>query len=577
MRLVYAIPALALATLTALAILSPSAFAVILEVRTTASNDDAEEFASGSMYVGSGDLELVHDTSDQTVGMRWVGLAIPKGATISSAWIQFAAKESQSEATSLTFRGQAADAAPTFSSTTGNISTRPRTAASVSWPPTAWTAGAAGTSQRTPDLRAVIQEIVNRPGWASGNPLVVMVTGTGHRTAWAWNGNSAASPLLHVEYTTGGTPPPDQPPVAKLTVTQLASPPLTVKADGSASTDVDATPIRSYEFDFGDGSPKVVTFAPEANATHTYAASGTYVVTLVARDTGGLASAAVSITVTSASSPEPVAVYVGYYDTHHPYRLQPKPDPWKGSTGVVFVGNPDSPSGGWDTSALRLDNLTGQTLSGVVVTVDIGTRHYALWGTQSIPAGGKLILAQTAMENFDGSDTNPAGCYSCSPNDCLTKVRSTVPVVRVTIGSTTTRYYDNQQVLNTRGVDAAGCPYTGTRNDESHAWQQVVPGTAPALSASRALGSDAVVALAPIEPNPARGSLTLQFRLPTSGRVYVGMFDVTGRRVRTWVDHSLEEGDYHKVVDLSGIAPGVYFCHLRTPELHVTRTFVIAR
>jgi len=579
MRFVCAIPALALATLCALAILSPSAFAVTLEVRTTASTDDAEEFAGGSMYLGSGDLELVHDTSDQTVGMRWLGLTIPKAATITAAWIQFAAKESQSEATSLTFRGQAADAAPTFSSTAGNLSTRARTAASVSWAPPTWTSGAAASSQRTPDLRTVIQEIVNRPGWATGNPLVVLVTGTGHRTAWAWNGNSAASPLLHVEYTTGGTPPPEQPPVAKLTVTQLASPPLTVKADGSASTDVDATPIRSYEFDFGDGTPKVQTLAPDATATHTYAASGACVVTLIARDTAGLASAAVSktITVTSSSSTEPVAVYVGYYDTHHPGRLQPKPDPWKGSSGVVFVGNSDSPSGGWDTSALRLDNLSGQTLSGVVVSVDIGSRHYALWGTQSIPAGGKLILAQTAMENFDGSDTNPAGCYSCSPDDCLNKVQSTVPVVRVTIGSTTTRYYDNQQVLNTRGVDAAGCPYTGTRNDESHPWQRVVPGTAPALIASRALGSDAVVTLAPIEPNPARGSLTLQFRLRTSGQVQIGMFGVTGRRVRTWVDHALEAGDYHKAVDLSGIAPGVYFCELRTPEMRVTRSFVIAR
>jgi len=170
-----------------------------------------------------------------------------------------------------------------------------------------------------------------------------------------------------------------------------------------------------------------------------------------------------------------------------------------------------------------------------------------------------------------------AGCYSCSPEDCLNKVQSTVPVVRVTIGSTTTRYYDNQQVLNTRGVDAAGCPYTGTRNDESHAWQQVVPGSAPALSASRALASDAVAALAPIEPNPARGSLSLQFHLRGSGQVYIGMFGVTGRRVRTWVDHTLEEGDYRKEVDLSGLAPGVYFCVLRTSEMRVTRTFVIAR
>jgi hypothetical protein len=59
--------------------------------------------------------------------------------------------------------------------------------------------------------------------------------------------------------------------------------------------------------------------------------------------------------------------------------------------------------------------------------------------------------------------------------------------------------------------------------------------------------------------------------------VHLGVFDVTGRRVRTWVDHTLDDGDYYKNVDLFGLAPGVYFCELRTPEVRVTRTFVVAR
>src|SRR5262249_9812944 len=44
----------------------------------------------------------------------------------------------------------------------------------------------------------------------------------------------------------------DSPPVARLIATQLASPALTVNADGSTSTDADATPIASYRFEFGD-------------------------------------------------------------------------------------------------------------------------------------------------------------------------------------------------------------------------------------------------------------------------------------------------------------------------------------
>jgi hypothetical protein len=124
---------------------------------------------------------------------------------------------------------------------------------------------------------------------------------------------------------------------------------------------------------------------------------------------------------------------------------------------------------------VRVDNLTGSTLSGVVVTVDIGSHHYALWGTNSIPAGGKLILAQTAFENFDGSDLNTAGCYSCSGSLCTTAVSSTKPVVHVTAGGTTYNVTDPGQVLNTKGVDSAGCPFAGTgvRYDESQNWVQI--------------------------------------------------------------------------------------------------------
>ncbi len=46
----------------------------------------------------------------------------------------------------------------------------------------------------------MIQEIVTRPGWASGNSLAIIITGTGHRTAEAYDGVPARAPLLHIEY-----------------------------------------------------------------------------------------------------------------------------------------------------------------------------------------------------------------------------------------------------------------------------------------------------------------------------------------------------------------------------------------
>jgi hypothetical protein len=116
----------------------------------------------------------------------------------------------------------------------------------------------------------------------------------------------------------------------------------------------------------------------------------------------------------------------------------------------------------------------------VVVTVDIGSHHWALWGTNAIPAGQSLILAQTSFQNFDGSDESPAGCYGCDPALCITKISSTVPVVHVTVnGLTAVNVSDSHQVLNTGGVDSAGCPDTGDitiRRDEATLWQQLGTG-----------------------------------------------------------------------------------------------------
>jgi len=167
------------------------------------------------------------------------------------------------------------------------------------------------------------------------------------------------------------------------------------------------------------------------------------------------------------------AVYVGYYDTHHSDNPQPKPDPWQGSTNVVFVGRPDTPSGGWDTSTVRIDNLSDVTLFDVKVKVVIGSARFHLWKEKDIPIGGSLIIAQKGEGTFDGSDTNTAGCFDCDPSLCETDVSPAIPVVRVIIEGVVMKFFDEDQILNTHGVDSAGCPYTGTRNDESESWQQI--------------------------------------------------------------------------------------------------------
>ena len=170
--------------------------------RIAAGLDDVEESANGSIYTNSSDLELVEDSGDvQTVGMRFTNVTIPTGAYITRAYIQFTTDEQSYGVSNLLIKGQAADSAPAFAATTGNVSGRATTAAGISWAPGDWTTeGQAGPGQATPDLKDVVQEIVGRTGWQSGNAVVFTVTGSGTKTAEAYEGSAAQAPQLVVEY-----------------------------------------------------------------------------------------------------------------------------------------------------------------------------------------------------------------------------------------------------------------------------------------------------------------------------------------------------------------------------------------
>ena len=173
----------------------------IIEVRVSASSDDAEERSAGRMRLTSSDLELVYDGVDQMVGMRFNGMSIPQGAIIVNAYVQFQADETHSGPTSLTIHGEDVDNALTFTNSRGNISSRIRTSVGVTWTPSAWTTrGEAGPDQRTTEIGSIIEEIVNRSDWSSGNSMVIIITGTGERVAESYNGDQTGAPMLHVEY-----------------------------------------------------------------------------------------------------------------------------------------------------------------------------------------------------------------------------------------------------------------------------------------------------------------------------------------------------------------------------------------
>ncbi|MAN01432.1 MAG: hypothetical protein CMI35_00020 [Owenweeksia sp.] len=181
-----------------------------LQVQINSSSDDAEErgtnatSGTGTIDLTSSDIELVADGNDgdQYIGLRFTNLTIPQGAVILSSYIQFTVDETDAGPGTVVFQVEDVDNSTTFSGTAFDISSRTVVNDSVLWSniPQWNTVGAAGPDQQTPDLSTLVQTIVNRNGWASGNALNFILHGTGERTAEAYDGSSSDAAVLIIEY-----------------------------------------------------------------------------------------------------------------------------------------------------------------------------------------------------------------------------------------------------------------------------------------------------------------------------------------------------------------------------------------
>ena len=277
-----------------------------INVRLAASSDDAEEAATGSVDLLSSDLELVQDATTQTVGLRFTNISLPPGATVTNAYIQFQVDEASSAAANLTIQGVAALSPTTFTTAASNVSSRPRTIASVAWVPAGWPViDAAGVDQRTPNLAAVIHEIISQPGWASGNAVTFIVRGTGKRVARAFNISSGAkAPLLHVEYT---TTPDTAPPTVPANVAGTAPSSTQVNLTWTASTD--NTAVAGYKVFRNGGTTPIATIGGTNYSDTGLTASTTYSYSVAAFDATGNTSAqsspAVEVTTQAADTASP--------------------------------------------------------------------------------------------------------------------------------------------------------------------------------------------------------------------------------------------------------------------------------
>jgi subtilisin family serine protease len=136
-------------------------------------------------------------------GMRFTGVSIPAGATIVKADLKVRA---YTTGLTTTFTGticaEAADNASDFNTLPINSATT--TTAVQSWPLGTGTSWTSGTWYQSPDIAAVVREVISRPGWSKNNALAIIFQGsssaTNDRKFWSYDGDPTSSPQLEITY-----------------------------------------------------------------------------------------------------------------------------------------------------------------------------------------------------------------------------------------------------------------------------------------------------------------------------------------------------------------------------------------
>ena len=162
--------------------------------------DDVEEMTVDSLiYADNDSLNMMGDTNTvSAIGIRMTNITIPQNAIITDAYLEFTADKSNAQPTSLAISAEATgNAALIPTDTTATLTSKIKTTA-VDWSDIApWVAGHTYFST---DISPVIQELVNRGDWQSGNAMTFIIEGMGIRTPISYEGDTTLAPKLYVVY-----------------------------------------------------------------------------------------------------------------------------------------------------------------------------------------------------------------------------------------------------------------------------------------------------------------------------------------------------------------------------------------
>lgn len=176
---------------------------LLLEFRVT---NDANYYYRVGDTASSPKLTITYsgnEDNSRTTGLRFQNVAIPQGATITSARLDFVAAGSDDRPVTFAISAQNTGNAAEFN-TTEDFTGRAKTGA-VNWTPQEWRTENPPAYLEGPSVISQVQQVVNNSAWCGNNAMAFFVTptsGDGSRTTYSVDGSNLR-PVLRVTYSGG--------------------------------------------------------------------------------------------------------------------------------------------------------------------------------------------------------------------------------------------------------------------------------------------------------------------------------------------------------------------------------------
>ncbi len=384
--------------------------------------------------------------------------------------------------------------------------------------------------------------------------------------------------------------PNEDPPIAEFSGTPTSGDmPLNV-----SFTDLSTNSPTTWSWNFGDG---VGTSSLE-NPSYIYNNAGTYTVSLTVTNAFGSDSETKNgyINVTAPSNDPPVANFSGSPTTgFEPLTVDFTdlstygPTTWSWNFGDgVGTSTQQHPSYtyssfGTYTVSLTVTNAYGSDTKTELDYITVQEQEEAVMHVQDIAVwritAGRNCTGRGTVTIFDGDNTPVIGAtvyvsVTGNTTQSLSGVTGTDGVVTLT-------------TLKVKTCDGEWCYEVTNVTHATNTYDAGANVVTAACESGWLYGSSGQIALVnqpPTEdellqnhPNPFNPTTDISFRLPEAGYVKLEVYNLVGQRVAVLADGEFSTGSHTVTWDASRFASGVYFYHLSTESIVLTKKMVLLK